>query len=117
MFVLFSQIFSLILATITISKSYVDFRARRESLPMFVLWTLTWTTIVVVALFPSIVDVLLVPGGQAGQAGIGRFLGMALVFLFFLIYRVYVKLERLEQQITTLVQEIALGTREKSKSK
>ena len=114
MFVLFSQIFSLILAAITVSKSYVDFRARRESLQMFVLWTLTWTTIVVVALFPSIVDVLLVRGGQAG---IGRFLGMALVFMFFLIYRVYVKLERLEQQITTLVQEIALGAQEKSKSK
>ena len=114
MFVLFSQIFSLILAAITISKSYVDFRARRESLQMFVLWTLTWVAIVVVALFPSIVDVLTVRGGQAG---IGRFLGMALVFLFFLLYRIYVKLERLEQQITILVQEIALGVRGTPNSK
>ena len=114
MVVLFSQIFSLILAAITISKSYVDFRARRESLQMFVLWTITWTAIIVVALFPSIVNLLIVPGGQVG---IGRFLGMALVFMFFLLYRVYVKLERLEQQITTLVQEIALGVKDKPNTK
>ena len=110
MFVLVSQIFSVILAVITVSKSYVDFRARRESLQMFVLWAITWASIVLVALFPSIVDVLTKDGGQAG---IGRVLGMALVFLFFLLYRVYVKLERVEQQITALVQEIALGEREK----
>lgn len=113
MVVLFSQIFSVILATITISKSYVDFRARRESLQMFVLWTITWTAIVVVALFPSIVNLLIIPG----SVGIGRFLGMALVFMFFLLYRVYVKLERLEQQITALVQEIALGMRDKPNTK
>jgi len=38
---------------------------------------------------------------------------MALVFLFFLLYRVYVKLERLEQKITALVQELALGVKVK----
>ena len=107
MFVLISKIFSLLLATISISKSYVDYRSRRESLQMFVLWTLTWTGIVLVALFPQVIDVLL--GGS--RVGIGTFLGMGGVFVFFLLYRVYVKLERLEQRVTTLVQEIALRER------
>ena len=106
MIVLISQIFSLVLALIGISKSYVDFRSRRESLPMFVLWTLTWTAIVTVALFPSLIDIFL-RGGAAG-AGIGRFLGMGVVFEFFLLYRVYTRVERLEQKITALVQEVAL---------
>ena len=104
MFVLISQAFSLVLAIIAISKSYVDFRARRESLQMFVLWTLTWAAIVFVALVPRSIDMLL--GGSS--AGVGRFLGMAVVFVFFLLYRVYVRVERLEQKITTLVQEVAL---------
>src|SRR4051812_26440501 len=103
MLVIFSQVFSLILAIIAISKSYVDFRARRESLQMFVLWTLMWTAIVFVALVPQSVNVLL--GGSS--AGVGTFLGMALVFVFFLLYRVYARVERLEQKITALVQEVA----------
>lgn len=117
MLVLISQAFSLLLAVIAISKSYVDFRARRESLQMFVLWTLMWGGIVLVALVPAVIDVLL--GGS--NAGVGRFLGMAVVFLFFLLYRVYARVERMEQKITTLVQEVALreilnpGAKPKSK--
>ena len=103
MIVLVSKVFAVFLAVIAISKSYVDFRARRESLQVFLFWTITWTAIVVVALFRSIVASLL-----EGQAGVRTFLGMAVVFMFFMLYRIYVKLERLEQRITTLVQDIAL---------
>ena len=106
MIVLISQIFSLVLALIVISKSYVDLRSRRESLPMFVVWTLTWTAIVAVALFPSLIDVLL--RGSTAGTGIGRILGMGVVFEFFLLYRVYTRVERLEQKIAALVQEVAL---------
>ena len=104
MFVYFSQAFSLLLAIVAVSKSYVDFKAHRESLQMFVLWTLTWAAIVFVALVPRTIDILF----SGSNAGIGRFLGMAVVFVFFLLYRVYVRVERLEQKITTLVQEVAL---------
>jgi hypothetical protein len=106
MFVVFSQIFSIVLAGVAISKSYVDFRARRESVQMFLLWTVTWIGIVAVALFPAIVDSLIAIGG--GRVGIGTFLGMALVFLFFLMYRMYVRLERTEQKLTLVVQDLAL---------
>jgi small membrane protein len=104
MFVLISQVFSLVLALVAISKSYVDFRARRESLQMFVLWTLTWMGIVIVALFPGIIDVFL--GGS--RRGIGTFFGMAGVLMFFLLYRVYARVVRLERRISILVQEAAL---------
>jgi hypothetical protein len=113
MFVVISQVFSLVLAVVAISKSYVDFRSRRESLQMFVLWTLMWSGIVFVALVPSVIDVLL--GGS--NAGIGRFIGMALVFVVFLLYRVYAKVERLEHKITALVQEIALRDTFKPRAK
>lgn len=104
MFVAISQAFSIVLAVIAISKSYVDFRSRRESLQMFVLWTIMWAGIVFFAVFPQVVDVLL--GGS--RSGVGRFLGMGVVFVFFLLYRVYARVERLEQKITILVQELGL---------
>lgn len=105
MIVLISQIFSLVLAVIVISKSYVDLRSRRESLPMFVLWSVTWAIIVSVALSPGLIEFLL--RGTAG-AGIGRILGIGVVFEFFLLYRAYTRVERLEQKLTALVQEVAL---------
>ena len=73
----------------------------------------TWIGIVLVALFPTIVDVLINVGG--GSAGIGTFLGMALVFLFFLVYRMYVRIEVLEQKLTLTIQEMALGKDWKSR--
>ena len=107
MFVIVSKIFSVVLASIAISKSYLDFHQKRESASMFVLWTLTWVGIVVVALFPQIVDIAIVYFG-GGRTGLGTFFGMALVFLFFVVYRTYVKLERLEHKLSALVQELAL---------
>jgi small membrane protein len=106
MFLILSKVFSVLLAGIAISKSYVDFRARVESLQMFLVWTFTWTGIVLVALFPSIVDIGLSSFGS--RAGLGTFFGMALVFLFFVVYRIYVKLDRLEQKLTKTIQELSL---------
>jgi len=104
---IFVKIFSVALAAIAISKSYLDFRARTESLQMFLLWSLTWITVVVVALFPSIVDIILAYSAS-GRAGLGTFFGMGLVFVLFVVYRIYVKVERLEQKLIKTIQELAL---------
>jgi hypothetical protein len=101
------KVFSVALAAIAISKSYVDFRARMESVQMFLVWTLTWVTIVLVALFPSIVDIILEYSGSA-RVGLGTIFGMALVFVLFMVYRIYVKLERVEKNVTKMVQDLAL---------
>jgi hypothetical protein len=107
MFVLFSKIFAFVLAAIAISKSYIDFRSRLESLKIFLFWVVTWLVIVVVALFPSIVAYIIGSFGE-GRAGLGTFFGMGLVFLYFLTYRIYVKIGRVEQKLMKTVQELAL---------
>ena len=104
---IFVKIFSVALATVAISKSYIDFRARTESLQMFLLWSLTWVGVVLFALFPSIVDIILAYTAS-GRAGLGTFFGMALVFVLFVVYRIYIKLERVEQQLIKTIQELAL---------
>ncbi len=106
MFVIAAQVFSVLMAIIAISKSYVDFRGKVESFGVFLFWFLTWLSIVIVALFPSIIARLIAAGG--GQAGLGTFFGMVIVFLFFLVYRVYVRLKRVEQNLTATVREMAL---------
>ena len=107
MFVFISKIFAVFLAGIVISKSYVDFRSRNDSLQVFLFWTFTWTAIVVVALFPVIINYLInFAGGE--RAGLGTFFGMAIVFLFFMFYRIYVRVERMDQKLGKTIQELAL---------
>ena len=107
MFLIIAQIFSVLLASVAISKSYVDLRAKRESLSLFLFWTLTWIAIVGVALFPNIVQFLIASFGE-GRTGLGTFFGMGLVFLYFIVYRIYTKLDRIEQKLTKVVQDLAL---------
>jgi hypothetical protein len=106
LFLLVARVFAIVLALVAISKSYVDFRGRRESPQMFLLWTLIWISIVFVGMFPDLVAILVSAGG--GSVGIGTFLGMVIVFLFFLVYRMYVRVEVLEQKLTVVVRELAL---------
>src|SRR6516162_7407387 len=107
MFVVASKIFSIILGAVAIAKSYVDFRSRLESFQMFLFWTFTWLVIIIVALFPGLVDLMLSAFGRE-RAGLGTFFGMAIVFLFFVVYRIYVKIERMEHKLTKTIQELAL---------
>ena len=100
------KILAVVLAATVISKSYVDFRTRVESLALFVFWSAAWTGIVIVALYPPIIDLGISYFGRG--TGVGTFLGMAIVLLFFLVYRIYAKLERLEQIVTRVIQETAL---------
>ena len=58
-------------------------------------------------MFPSIVDIILAYTA-AGRAGLGTFFGMGLVFVLFVVYRIYVKLERVEQKLVKTIQELAL---------
>jgi hypothetical protein len=111
MFFIAAKVFSVLLAAIAISKSYVDLRARVESLQMFIFWVFTWAAIVLVALFPAIVD-FLIASSRYGQTGLGTVFGMGLVFLFFVVYRIYVKMERVEQKLTKTIQELALRDRQ-----
>ena len=107
MFLLFAKIFSVILASVSVSKSYVDLKGKRESLSLFLFWTITWAGIVFVALFPNVIDILITSFG-GGRTGLGTVFGMGLVFLYFVVYRIYTKLENMHQKLTKIVQEIAL---------
>ena len=102
LFVLSAQIFTVALALIAITKSYLGFRAKLESLQLFLFWLLTWSGIIVIAIF-------------GGRSGVGTFFGMALVFLFFIVYRIYLKIERLEQNLARTIQELALRDNWKNK--
>lgn len=101
------QFFSTVLAITVIAKSYTDYKRRNESFVVFLFWTLTWLAIVFFAYFPKTID-LINQRFDDQSSGVARVLGLGLTFLFFIIYRVFVKAERIERQLGQLIKQGAM---------
>ncbi|MBN2457558.1 DUF2304 family protein [Candidatus Woesearchaeota archaeon] len=95
-----------VFAIFAISRSYLRLRNGNESIIEFLFWTGLWTLIIAIVLVPEITAL------PARLLGIGRgvdvFIYFGLVFLFYSTYRIYSKIERVEQEITRLSRTIAL---------
>ena len=102
-----AQAIATFFASLVLVKSFDDFRRRHEPWPVFLFWVSVWAAVLVTAFFPGITfwlrDHVLGP-----QAGIGTILGIAIVFLLFLSYRIYVKADRTERAVNTIISELAL---------
>lgn len=94
-------------ALFVLVKSYDEYRSRREPWPVFLFWMAVWAAVLMFAYFPRIADWLQVHA-LGPQAGLGTVIGVAIVFLLFLSYRIYLKAERLEQDLNQLTSDIAL---------
>jgi small membrane protein len=100
------QILLVCFALFAFSRALLRFR--RGDLPLFhlVLWFVFWAGVVVVALRPETTSAL------ASLLGVGRgadvVLYLALALLFYLVFRMFGKIEDLERQITRVVRAAAL---------
>ena len=103
-----AKIFALVLGILVIARSLVDYRAKKESFQMTVFWVIIWIIIISVAIFPSITNKIIdLFGGD--RAGLGTILGMAITFVLFINYRIYLKAQRIEKQINSIARNYALS--------
>ena len=86
------------------SRAYLRFRSKSISIKELIFWLTIWATIILVTIFPDF------SGRLASPLGIGR--GADLVFilailiLFYLVFRLNVKIDQLDQDITELVKKL-----------
>lgn len=86
----------------------VVMRARSRDLPMIwsLVWGVLWLGVGVVALLPQTTDLL------AARVGIGRgadlLVYVSILGLFFVVFRLVVRLESMQQEMTKLVRSIAI---------
>lgn len=82
-------------------------RARQGALSRFAaaLWSLLWFAAGVVTLLPDTASVF------ARFVGVGRgadaVIYLAIVLLYYLVFRIFVRLEKIDRDVTKLVREIA----------
>lgn len=109
------QIVIIIFALFALSRAFLRFKDNKLTQNEFLFWVFLWVVVIIVSIIPGITSIL------SRQFGIGRGIDLVLyvsiIAIFYLIFRLYVKLESVEKEITRVVRKIALDSKPKSKKK
>ena len=98
---------ALFLSSFAISKSYLDYRKKREPFVMFIFWSLVWLAAAVIIIYPTLIDKL-ISYTQDKTINVSSLTGLAFIFMLFIVYRIYAKVARVEHQFTQLVRKTGL---------
>lgn len=100
------QIVGIIIVVLSIIMVLLRFKNKNLSLREFFLWLLFWIILAVLVIYPSLMSKI------AKIFGVGRgvdvIIYIALFLIFYLIFKISVRMEKMEQDITKIVREIAL---------
>jgi small membrane protein len=100
------QILALGFVTFAASRAILRAREKNISLGELIFWLGIWGGLIFVVFFPGIT------GYVAELVGIGRGIDViiytSIALLYYLIFRIYVKLDETERQITKIVRENAI---------
>jgi hypothetical protein len=92
-------------AIFVIAKTTHDFKKKKESFVMFVFWYSVWWGVVILTLFPQLVDKVF----GSGRSGVNTFMGLVIVFVLYLSYRLYIKADRTEKSLHRVIKELAIS--------
>ena len=102
----FIQIFVLVFALFAFSRAVLRYRGGSIRLAELLFWTCVWIFGIIFALFPNVINRLSNVGGF--QRGLDLIVAFSVLTLFYMLFRMYVKVDELDQTITKLVREIAI---------
>jgi small membrane protein len=107
------QIVFIVFAAFALFKTAMQFRSRRIPLVWAVSLGISWIVLGVVAFLPKTTDLL------AASVGIGRgadlLVYLAIVGLVYIVFRLIMKLQKLERDVTEIVRHSALKDLDKKK--
>jgi hypothetical protein len=100
------QIIAIIVSIIVLILSILRFRDGKMSLGMLMVWIVIWLIIIIISIYPNDTNYL------ASYTGIGRGLDfvliIGLILSFYLIFKMYNKIEVIEEELTDLIRELAI---------
>ena len=105
------QILAIIFALFALSRALLRMKDGNLSMAEFFFWNIIWMGMIIIAFIPDTFTVV------ANFFGVGRgvdfLLYTSVAALFYLVFRVYIKTEKIEQDITKIVSEVALKNKKK----
>lgn len=109
------QLIIIIFALFALSRAFLRFKDNALTIRDFIFWLVLWAGVIGVALLPNIISF------GSNFLGIGRsvdlivYLGM--IGLFYLVFRLYVKVESQEKEITSIVRKVAIDKENNKRKK
>jgi hypothetical protein len=107
------QILLILFALFAWSRAALRLKDKIITVGEFLFWSLIWASVIIVSLIPQVMSII------SDFIGIGRATDLAvyvsIVVLFYLMFRIYVKIESQNHQMTKLIREIAIENAKKKK--
>ena len=100
------QLLTPLFAIVMLLKGISRLRRGEMSMRKFTLWILVWGGISVLAIYPKFVKVAADLTGL--ESGINALIFFGFIFLFYLTFRLYIIVEHLEREITSIVRNKAI---------
>ncbi len=98
--------FFIILLLFLIYRTAMKWRTRDLRFKEFLFWNILWLSIGIVVIYPKTASLV------AQMVGVGRGADLvvysSLLLIFYLLFRIFMHLEKTEQQITKIVIDVAL---------
>ena len=109
------QVVIIIFALFALSRAFLRFKDNKLTKKEFLFWIVIWLSVMIVSFIPNII------GPLSNLFGIGRGIDLivyvSIIILFYLIFRLYVKIESVEKEITSVVRKLALNKKKKSEKR
>ena len=106
------QVILVIFVLFALSRAYLRYKESKINRKELAFWFVVWIAAIIAIVSPRTIRFF------SDYLGIGRpadlIVYVAVILLFYLVFRIYVALDDIEHTITKLVREIAIG-REKKK--
>lgn len=100
------QMLLVIFALFAITKTFRQFKQGKLTLAFLFLWIVFWVIVGVVVVLPQTTDAL------ARFVGVGRgvdaIMYISIIALFYFVFRLLVRIEEVEREITKLVRTLAI---------
>lgn len=101
------QIIVIIIAVLSSTIVFMGYNTGKTPIRYFILWIVLWVTIVIASFLPEGILSLISTSFGFGR-GLDFLLISAIIILFYLLFRVYLMIERIDQDITALVEKLAI---------
>ena len=104
------QIVVTALSLFVIFRAFQKIQAKTIRFSVFLTWAFFWLIVIALVWQPSLTDRI------AGVLKVGRgadaIFYLSLIAIFYLIFKIFIKLERIDQDITSLVRSMAIVEKE-----
>ncbi|MCK5320750.1 DUF2304 domain-containing protein [Candidatus Parcubacteria bacterium] len=104
---MFQQIIALLVIAFFLARIFRQRKNNQVSRTEFLFWLVFWFLAAMIIVFIKKIDIL-VAGLGFSAAGIDVILYLTVAALFYMIFRLRIKLEKIDREITKIVREIAI---------